>query len=335
MPALALDIGSYTIKAISGKPGNAPEIERTAEIFNSLGVSVPSDEAIEQKMIELLENFMNDHKLPRTDVRLSLPETVVSTNIIELPVLSDAELASAIGWQAEQHIPIPPDQLALEYQVIHRPKTKEESKMKVLLVGVHKEVVQRYNDMFLKMGIEPRLLETQIISLLRSLGITPEDPPTLIVQLGASNTQMAMIYQGELNFVTSQMTGGQAMTQALERQISLNAQQAEEYKRAYGLDPNQFQGKVRAALLPVVDILVNEIRKSMTFFANQHPEAGGQRVVLAGGATLLPGLVQYITEQIGTEVLVAAPFATASGAIPEGNQPAWSVCMGLLMREEL
>jgi type IV pilus assembly protein PilM len=337
MSALALDIGTYTIKALSAKVGKTIEIERAVEVFNPLGVAIPSDEAVSQKMIELIEPILTDHKLPRNDVRLSLPETVVSTKLIELPVLSDAELASAISWQAEQYIPIPPDQLSLQYQVLYRPaKDKQkEAKMRVLLVGAHKDIVDKYVNLFLSIGIEPKLLETQILSVLRALDITQDEPPTLVVQMGANSTQMSMVYQGELNFVTSQMTGGQALTQALERQINLEAQQAEEYKRAYGLDELQFEGKVRQVLLPAVNILVNEIRKTMTFFANQHPGLTAQRILFSGGPTLLPGIVPYITQELGAEVLVAAPFSQATGAIPENNHPAWTVCMGLLMRQEI
>ncbi len=336
MSALSLDIGTYTIKAISGKPGKKVEIERFVEIFNPLGISVPSDEALMQKFIDLIESVIADNKLPRTDVRLSLPETVISTNIIELPTLSDAELASAIGWQAEQHIPIPPDQLSLQYQVLYRPAKDNQNgeKMRVLLVGAHKDLVEKYINVFLTLGIEPKLLETQMLSVLRALDIGQQEPPTLVIQMGASSTQLAMVYEGELKFITSQVTGGHALTQALEKQINLDAKQAEEYKRTYGLDESQFEGKVKTALLPVVQIMINEIRKAMTFFSNQHPGVSAQRILLSGGPTLLPGLVQYITQETGVEVLVAAPFSNVIGEIPKANHPTWTVCMGLMAREE-
>jgi type IV pilus assembly protein PilM len=336
MPALAIDIGTYTIKAISGKFGLAPEIERSVEVFNSVGAAVPNDDAVSTKLGGLIDAILADNKLPRSDVRVSLPETVVSTNIIAIPSLNDAELASAIGWQAEQHIPIPPDQLSLQYQVLYRPKKNQTNeKMRVLLVGAHKEVVKRYVNMFIDLGIEPKLLETQMLSVLRAAQIESNEPTTLVVHMGASSTQMAMVHEGELKFVTSHMTGGQVLTQALERQINLDSQQAEEYKRTYGLNKDQFEGKVRAALLPVVDILVKEMSKSITFFTNQNTGTAVQRILLSGGAAQTPGLIEYITQKIGAEVLVLAPFATAKGEIPQGSHSSWTVCMGLLMREEL
>jgi Tfp pilus assembly PilM family ATPase len=104
MPALAIDIGTYSLKFISGEPSAKPKISRVVEVPNTLGFAAPSDDAQTEKLSELIDTVINDHKLPRTNVRLSLPETFVSTKVISIPVLTDAELASAIDWQAEQFI---------------------------------------------------------------------------------------------------------------------------------------------------------------------------------------------------------------------------------------
>lgn len=334
MPALALDIGSYTIKAISGKPGPKPTVTRVAETFNTSNISVPNDDAQVEQLAQLLDTFIKDEKLPVNDVRLSLPESIISTKVIEVPRLSDAELASAIGWQAEQYIPIPPEELALEYEVLFRPdKTDKDVPMRVLLVGARKPIIERYVSAFAMLGIEPTVLETQILSVIRSLQFNSTDATTLVAHLGASSMSMAMIHSGEVEFVFNHMSGGQMLTRSLEQSIGLEANQAEQYKRTYGLDPNQFQGKVAQALAGPVKVLTDEMLKAIRFFVNTAPTESVQRVLLSGGTAQLPGLIQHITETLGVEVLLAAPFATANGAIPDTNHPALTVCMGLLMRE--
>lgn len=333
MPALAIDIGTYTIKALHGKPGQQVNVTRAVELFNTTGISLPNDEAQMTALGTLLESFINDNKLPTRDVRLSLPETVVSTKVISIPPLSDAELASAITWQAEQHIPIPPEELALEYQVLFRPpKGQAGTPMRVMLIGARKPIVEKYVNMFAALGIEPTILETQVMSVIRSLQVAATDPVTLVVHIGASTMDMAVVNQGEVEFVVTHISGGQLLTKTLEQSIGLDPKQAEEYKRTYGLLPDQFEGKVRAALLPAVQVFTTEMQKATRFFLNQHPTLSVQRVVLSGGTAQLPGLVQYVTETLGTEVLVASPFAQSKGEIPELNQTAYSVCMGLLMR---
>lgn len=334
MPAVALDIGTYSIKAIRAKTGKKIEVERVVEVFNESGIALPTDDASVAKLGQFVDSVFSDNDLPRTDVRLALPETVVSTKIIQIPPLSDAELASAIGWQAEQHIPIPPEELSLEYQVLYRPEKKEDAQMRVLLVGTRKRMVERYVGMFNEIGIEPTLLETHVLAVMRSLQFTPEDPTTLIAHIGSSSMNLAIVHNAELQFVISHMNGGQMLTKALETAIGLDAAQAEQYKRSYGLDGTQFQGKVKDALLPPVNMLLTEIRKSVQYFINEHPQESVQRVVLSGGSAMLPSLVQHITNELGVEVLISSPFAGVEGQIPDTvNHPAMSVCMGLLQRE--
>lgn len=334
MPAVALDIGTYSIKSIHAKAGKVPSIQRVVEVFNETGIALPTDDMTASKLGELLDSFFGDNDLPRNDVRLALPETVVSTKIIDIPPLSDAELSSAIGWQAEQNIPIPPEELSLEYQVLYRPEKKDNAQMRVLLVGTRKKMVEKYVAMFNEIGIEPTLLETQMISIIRSLQFTLDEPTTLIAHIGSSSMNLAIIHKSEMKFVISQMNGGQMLTKALEVSLGLDASQAEQYKRSYGLDGDQFQGKVKDALLPAVNMLISEIRKSVQFFVNQNPQEVVQRIVLSGGTALLPGIVQHITNELSVEVLVSSPFTGIEGEIPENvNHPAMSVCMGLLQRE--
>src|SRR5579859_191258 len=333
--SLAIDIGSYTIKAIQGKPGKAVKISRTVEVFNSVGTAVPADDSTTEKLAALLGDTFRDHNLVRTDVRLSFPESLVSTKVIAIPPLSDAELASAIQWQAEQNIPIPYEELSLEYQVLTRPSREEKGQpMLVLLVGVRKSVVEKYLNVFLQLDIEPTILETQTISLMRAMQFTPEDPVTLMVHMGATTTDMAIVADGQLRFVVTNNNGGQLLTRTIERVLQLDTRQAEQYKRTYGIDETQLQGKLREVLLPVLKLSIVEMQKAMQFFVSQNPTQRVARVVLSGAPAQLPGFVQLLTEQLAAEVLTAAPFAGATGEIPEANQPAFPICMGLMMREK-
>lgn len=333
MPAVALDIGTYSIKAIEGTTGRKIQVKRIAEAYNTTGIAVPTDDGSVEKLGKLVSAIFTEHSLSTDDVRLSIPETAVSTKVISIPSLSDAELASAIGWQAEQHIPIPPEDLTLEYEVLYRPPKSANQPMKVLLVGVRKQVVSQYLTMFHDLGIEPTILESQILSLVRSLGFEQHDPSTLIVNIGASSMNLAVV-SGQLPaFVLSHLSGGQLLNKALEQALGLDAAQAEQYKCTFGLDPAQFEGKVSAALVKPVNLLVAEMRKTIQFNLTLNQADPVKRLVLTGGSALLPGLVQHVTRELGVEVLVAAPFANASGDIPSQiNQPAMAICMGLLAR---
>jgi type IV pilus assembly protein PilM len=334
MPATALDIGTYSVKAVAAeRTGPTPVITRAVEIANPFGAAVPTDDLQMEQLSGLVKNVLTDHKLPTNDVRLSLPEAVVSSKVISIPPLTDAELASAIGWQAEQYIPIPKEDLSLQYKILYRPvKGDTQTMMRVLLTGTRKSLVERYVSIFTAAGIEPTFLETHILSVLRSLGITKEEPPTLVVNVGATNMDVMAVSEGEILFVFTHSGAGSLMTKSLQQIIGLDTEQAEEYKRMYGLDPAQFEGKVRNALLPTINNLTAEVQKALRYFTTQFPQSSIQRVVLAGGSAQLPGLIEHLSDTLGIEVLLSAPFATATGEVPAANHQAFAVCMGLIMR---
>jgi len=336
MPATAIDIGSYSLKAIVAKPGQKPVISRVVQQINTSGLPYPKDEAQAEKILKEVDQLFHDHKLPTTDVYLGLPEEVVATKMIYLPPLSDAELASAIDWQAEQHIPIPLNQLSLEYQVIYRPpKNAKDQPMKVLLVGTRKAIVELYVDIFYSLGIQPKIMETQIFSIMRAMNFEVNDPTTLIVHIGAENTQIAVIHQTEVLLATNRKGGGAILTKAIQQSVSnCTPEQAEEYKRSCGLLQEQLQGKIAQILFPTIDPLVQEIVKTMRFFNNEQPQTPIARIVLTGGTSQLPGLVSYFAQATGIEVLLAAPFEGTSGDKPEVGQQEFITCVGALMRKK-
>ena len=333
MPATAIDIGTYAVKVISADPGKQPNIIRTVETLNPHGIAMPIDDLQIEQVGELVNNIVFDNKIPHADIRLSLPESIVSSKVISIPPLTDAELASAINWHAEQHIPIPKEDLSLQYKVLYRPEKSKQEQMRVLLIGTRKSLVDRFISMFIAMGIEPTLLETHVLSLLRSLDIGADEPPTMVLNIGATNMDVVVIFKGEIQFVFTHSGAGALLTKTLQQTLGLDLQQAEQYKRTYGLDPNQFEGRVRNALIPVINTLTNEIQKAQRYFASQFPQNTLSRIVITGGTSQLPGLVEYLSESLGTEILFSAPFASATGEIPQENQQTYSVCLGLLMRE--
>ena len=336
MNCVAVDIGTYSIKIVHVKTKNKKlEVARVVEVPNTVGMSIPNDEVSVEKMAQLIQAVFTDNSLPKEDVRLALPETVVSTKVIQVPLLTDAELASAIGWQAEQFIPIPKDELSLEYQVLFRPeKNDRETPMRVLLIGVKKSIVESLMNVFSFSGMGPTFIETQTISLWRSIHTAENDPVSLVAHIGLSTLDISIERGGELAFTFSHPQGGMLLTRAIENLLTLPIQQAEEYKRTYGLDQQYFQGKVQLALLPVVKSMVEQIQKAVQYYSTQFPQESVQRVYLSGGTAQLPGFVSYAASLLGVEVQLVSPFANSIGNIPQANQTAYSVCMGLVERLE-
>lgn len=334
MSITAVDIGIHSIKVVVAKDNKNQFINKAIEVPNKLGLVVPKNDQEILAFSEMIANLFHDYKLDQGDVRLSLPEYLVTSKVIDIPFLNEAELASAIGWQAEQAIPIPKNDLILQYQVLQKPEKKvPNATMKVLLVGSRKSIVEKINNIFLNVGIEATVLETQMFSVIRSLDILSSDPETIILQMGKSSNDIAVIANGMFEFVFNSKTGSSLIDGAIAQSFNLDIKQAEEYKINYGLDQSQMEGKLVQIIAPVINNLVIDLQKAIRFFTQNHPEQKIKRIVLSGGPAAMKGLTEKITQALGIEVLQVAPFAKAKGQLPEKNQLSFSVCMGLIARK--
>lgn len=330
------DIGSYSVKVVvfSGSGENI-QIEKAIEVANPTGVSFPTQKLQLSQLQGLIASIISEHKIPTSGVRFSLSENIVSTQLIEMPNLSDAELASAITWQAEQYLPIPKEELVSEYQVLSRPDPKMSTgqKMQVLLVGTRKMIIEQTVAMFRANGIELELLENQTVSLARQLSLPAEAPNTMLIQIGASLMTILVLRRGQPFFVLNYPEAGDLLTKALMNNFSISKDKAEEYKKAFGLLADQGEGKIAAALQPVIDLIIGNIRNAISFFSTKNDQEKIERLLVAGGSAQLPGLASYLQNTFNLETSLVDNFAGFKGNIPTQDQPAYSVALGLAKRQ--
>lgn len=336
---VGLDIGSFSIKVAScTKKGSGFRLDAIGIALNPLGGRPGSDDSSQNRVAEAIKKILSDTKLTRSKVALALSESQVYTKVIEMPVLSDSELASAIHWEAEQYIPVPLDQVNIDFEVISRPqKGSPDEKMQVFLVAAPKSLVQQTISFAGKCGVEVVSLETELLAVSRAV-ISEMDStaPVLLVHLGASSTDLAVVRGGMLVFSHSIESGGTALTRTLASDLGLEFAQAEEYKRSYGLDVTQLEGKVREILLPLVDRSLSDMKKAISYFNSSHQEEPIKRVVLSGGSALLPELVSYMAESLGIEVVLGNAFSRVEPAehTPLPNDTvSFATAVGLSMKE--
>jgi len=308
--AVGIDIGTYSIKIVElRKASTGFEIVRAASVPNSARVVMPSTQRDRDQLIAQLQQVFKEYQFPSGNVHIGLPEAFISTKIISIPVLSDAELASAIPWQAEQYIPIAAEDLQLEYEVLYRPpKSSVTEQMRVLLLGGSKGAITAYANLFAEAGLETTLLETQMLSLYRMAMLDKNQKTTLVVNFGASTMDVMVIHQGEFAFVYSYPNGGNVFSRTLERALGLDPNQAEEYKRAYGLDLSQLEGKVALALEPVFKTFISELQKAVQYFSGSHQGAPVQRMVFSGGSSILPNLIPSVALAFPMEITLLSPL---------------------------
>ncbi len=299
-----LDIGSTSIKVV------ALEKQKDQFTLNAIGFSpvavnsILSESPVDQQTLaESVKNILNQAGIKEKEVNLAIPESSVYIKIIEMPNLSEQELSAALRWEMEQYIPMPIDQVRTDWQVLRRSDDKEKT-MDVLLVAAPIATINKYETVLGLADLTAENVETEIIAVHRALHPLVAGMSSVIVHLGATTTDVAVVKDGLLNMVFSIGVGGLAITRAISLDLGIDVKQAEEYKRAYGLTRDTFEGKIGKSLYPIMESIVGDIKKAMLSYKQKNANDEIKQVVLSGGNAMLPGLDVFLTNTLNTQVVL-------------------------------
>lgn len=334
LPKIGIDIGTASIKIVELSPqGHDKWKLLSAAAVPMPGGGISDNPGSQSAIASAIVKMLKEAGVRSRKVVASLPEEMVSSHVVEMPAMSDTEVEQALQWQVEQYIPIPAEQAVWSYQIIRK---DNDGGMEVLLAAVPKNLVQVYRSILDQSGLEVLALETELIATARAV-VPDQSPLTLVVDIGAKSTDVGVVSSGQLVFSRTIPTAGQAFTRAIEIGLGLDTAQAEQYKNTYGFS-DTMNGKLTAAMKPVLAVITAEVRKTIDFYLSKHGEDAVKVVTITGGIAALPDVVMAMSETLGLEVVVGNPFARvdlnpAQKKAIVGNGPFYAVAVGLAMRK--
>ena len=309
MPIVGLDLGSNNFRAV--------EIEgkKNSFILNKFGhydnpkLNLQSDEKGDiESYSSALKEFFDEIGFSTPEVVVSLNEMNVYMRTITLPQMSDGDLKNSITFEAEQYIPLPMSEVNLSYQKLDT-EVLPEGKMNVQIVAAKKTILEKYVEILKQSRLIPRAIEPETIALGRVLGDNRDNPlGTIILDMGYKRTLIIIVYYGFVRFTRSIPIGGEVISRAIQQGLNLDYSQADEYKKVYGIDPNQVDGKIYEVVKPIIDNVLTEVKRASLFFTKQNPGANMKRVILTGGTAQMPGLLSYMAGNLDLEVEVSNPL---------------------------
>ena len=338
-PAMVgIDIGSKTIKIVELDKEGANYSLGASGIIGYSGITIDkmTDEKEMASLGQIIRKLHSEAGVSSKDVVISIPEPLVFTRTIKFPLLTDAEIASAVKWEAEQYIPIPITDAIVQHTILDRNEKSSPPEVLVLLVAAPKAVVEKYTKVIQLAGLNTVAVETELVALTRSLA--PPDRTVLLVDFGASSTNIAISKMGLLSFSRCIPIAGEAFTRAVSQGLGVTPEQAEEYKKTYGLTATQLEGKVKRVLDPVLALVVDEIKKAVSYYLTEEKGESPSSLIVSGGTSAVPEIVTMLSKLIGMEVLVGNPFEKIN-VDPETAQKLapyvllYGVAVGLALRD--
>src|SRR5215510_505237 len=341
---VGLDIGSSAVKAIEVKPaGKGYKV-------TAFGTEpVPPDAIVEGAIIDagsvaeaIRRVFDGNKAFKAKDVCASLSGNAVIVKKITLPVMTENELAESIYWEAEQYIPFDIQDVNLDYQILD-PGTGPNSRgsMDVLLVAAKKEKIGDYTSVIAQAGRTPVIVDVDAFALQNAFevnyGLEP-DRTVVLLNAGASAININILQGDQSVFTRDISMGGNAYTEAVQKELDLPFESAEQLKKGVPVDGASFE-EAQPVLRAVTENVLLEIQKTFDFFKATAASEQIDRIMLSGGASRVDGFREMLHERIGAPVEEFDPFRAIAwdgkkvGGDPTEHAATAAVAVGLALRK--
>jgi type IV pilus assembly protein PilM len=325
--AFGLDISDLSLKFLMlRKKGKKILVVSFGESGIEPGIIEGGEIKDEKKLVEILRESIKKVKGKRIKTKYciaSLPEEKAFLEIIQMPLMSEEDLKSAILFEAENYIPLPLDQVYLDSQIVS-PIGQNSQKMDVLIAAVPKKIVDSYLSGLKKANFQPIAFEIESQAIARAV-IEKEttEYPVLIVDLGATRTSLIIFAGKSVRFTTSISISGNDFTETIAKNLGISFSEAENLKKKYGLESKfvikleakimkEEKGKIFEALIPALVDLSQQIKKYIDFYET-HFQEKVKKIILCGGGANLKGLTEFLNLELKIPVELANPWINVFG----------------------
>lgn len=339
---LGIDISSTSVKLLElSKSGGRCKVESYAV------EPLPPNAVVEKNIsdIELVgEAIRKVVAKARTNNKFSavaVAGSAVITKTIQMAGgLNDQEMESQISVEADQYIPYPLDEVAIDFEVQGESDQNPEQ-VDVLLAACRRENVELREDALEIAGLTTRIVDVEAYAMERAFGLIEphldagaEEQTVAIVDIGATMTTLSVLVDGQTIYTREQLFGGKQLTEEIQRRYGLSQEEAGLAKKQGGL-PDDYEDEV---LQPFKEAVVQQVARSLQFFFSSSQYNEVDYVILAGGTASISGIAELVQEKVATPTLVANPFADmalsskVNASALSNDAPSLMIACGLAMR---
>lgn len=286
-------------------------------------------EIVAKAALELFRNHLIGDITTRR-VAIAIPAYRTFTRSLRLPNLKQKELDEAVQLEAEQYIPLPLEELYLDYEIIGQ----VEDSIELFAVATPRNIVDSYLDLAQMLGLETVLIEPTLGSLGRLFSLDSQsDIPAIIINLGAVSSDIS-IFDSQMLITGTVQGGGEDFTKSIKDKLGVSLPEAALIKTRYGLSVSKKQAEIQQALEPILQEIVKEIRRMVRYYGERYgTKRPLEQVITLGGGANMPGLVEYLTATLHLSVRHSDPwqYLDFKGLQPPGvsDRPMYSTAAGL------
>jgi type IV pilus assembly protein PilM len=337
---LGIDIGTSGVKMVElkkeGKHAKLISYGFSEYIDNEITDSILNEN---REIIKIIKSIQQKAGMTTRAAVSALPTFSVFTSIITLTNVDKKDLPSAINWEAKKVIPLPLEEMVLDWVEIKDNTPQEAGKKiyRILLTGASRTLVEKYVTIFKESQLQLISLETETLSLIRSL-LGNDKSPIMLVEIGTNTSDISIIENSIPVLNRSLDVGGLTITKAIGNSLNIGMNRAEQFKYDMGISTMDTQEDIiPKTIIESLSPIVNEIKYTLNLYQNKSSRSV-DKIMLSGGGSLLINFSNYLSTILNLNVVIGDPWARIAYPVelePTLKEvgPRLSVAVGLALRE--
>lgn len=333
----ALDIGTTSVRVVqlaqSGKDWSLQHYGVAPVDIKVASSDAPEDQ---RKLGEVIMTVIGQSGIKARDVVLGIPSNKMFATVVDMPEMSQAELAATIRYQAEQFIPMSLDEAKVDWALLGK-SPNDATKNEVLLASVANNFSEARLDLIEGLGFNVIVIEPDSLALSRALLPAGDTGAHLIIEVGDFTSDIVMTYNDSPRLIRSVSTGMQSFIKVAAQNLNVQPQQAAQFIMKFGMQPDKLEGQVVRALESSVDQFIAEIVKSVKFFQTRYQSITLNSMILSSYGATIPGFSAYVAERVGLKAEQGNPWqrvrvSTADQTKLQPLSAQFAVAVGLAQR---
>jgi type IV pilus assembly protein PilM len=263
-------------------------------------------------VVSAIQELFEEANVKNKHVAISISGHAVIVKKISLPPMPDEELEGQVKLAAEQYIPFDINEVNIDFHVLPSDGSEDQQgEMPVILVAAKKDKINELTELVKAAGLIPMVMDVDAFAVENMHAINypmAQEETTALVNLGASVMNVNIIRAGSSLFTRDIPLGGNRYTEAIQREIGISFEEAEEGKKKdRGVDSD---GMSLSGVMDSVNAEVaSEIARTVDYFKTSAANAELSRVLVCGGVARAKGLIQQLADRMQLPVEMADPFA--------------------------
>lgn len=329
---IGLDFGSHALRAVQlQQSSRRKSVHAMATLTTNTAFSErPSTVSVKERA-QAIRRLLSMDRFQGRQVIVAASHVDCVVRIVHLPKMTSAEMDQAVHFEMKKHAYFSGEDYVTDYKVLRPVETPHGPQVETVAVAARKAPINSMLDAIEAARLRSSVVDMEGLAAARALN-RDESDAFCITDIGHTHTNISVFDGPDLLVHRSIGVGGYHILNRITSVVGgINS-----FEELAGMARTQTDATAEAVSDAAAEITL-EISRSLDYFRNSRRPV--DTLYVTGGGSMLPRVVELISDQVEAEVKVGDPLASIdvdssrfSAEIITAMTPRIAVAVGLAER---